>query len=142
MIDFVLCYRYDRECALLFKEYSVFLSVDDKHKVKVGEPQCTVAATDSGRRVPVRSDELFTVADHDFTKFEITPSVIFFIDIPCQITDSWYRGMLMYTYMYINTCVYVQLCIYINYMHLKCNKLCSTQYTKDPSATFTLFCFI
>ena len=41
-----IIFRYMREYALLFKEHSVFLSIDDKHKVKVGEPNCPVAAAE------------------------------------------------------------------------------------------------
>ena len=32
------------------------------------------------------------VADHDFTKFSIIPSVIFRLKIPEHIRDSWYNG--------------------------------------------------
>ena len=46
-----------REYALLFREHSLFISLDDKHKIKVGEPSCLVASAERGRRVPVRSDE-------------------------------------------------------------------------------------
>jgi hypothetical protein len=31
----------------------LFISVDDKHKVKVGEPQFPVASAEQGRRVAV-----------------------------------------------------------------------------------------
>jgi len=31
----------------------------------VGEPDCPVAATERGRRVPVRANEYLTVADYD-----------------------------------------------------------------------------
>ena len=102
---FVLCYtpismgykyyfliRYMREYALLVRVYSLFISIDDKHKIKVGEPNNPVASAERGRRVPVRSDEFFTVGDHDFTKLGIIPSVTFFIDIPDEISDSWYHG--------------------------------------------------
>ena len=75
-----------------------FISIDDKHKIKIGEPNCPVASAERGRRVPVRSDELFTVGDHDFTKFGIVPSVVFFINIPDEISDSWYCGKYMYMY--------------------------------------------
>lgn len=53
-------------------------TVDDKHNVQVGEPGCPVACAERGRRVPVREDEVFEVSDHDFTKFGLIPSVIFF----------------------------------------------------------------
>ena len=68
-----------REYALLFREESLFISIDDKHKIKVGEPNCPVASAERGRRVPTRSDEVFTVMDHDFTKFGLIPSVTFLL---------------------------------------------------------------
>ena len=51
-----------------------------------------MAAAERGRRVPVREDEYFTVGDHDFTKFSLIPSVVFIIDIPEEISDSWFTG--------------------------------------------------
>lgn len=66
--------------------------MDDKHQIKVGEPKYPVAATDRGRRVLVGSGETFEVADHDFTKFGIIPSVTFVVDIPEDVKDSWYDG--------------------------------------------------
>ena len=47
------CIRYMREYALLFREYSFFISIDDKHRIKVGEPYNPVASAERGRRVPV-----------------------------------------------------------------------------------------
>lgn len=64
---------------MLFRDCSRFISLDDKHKIKVGEPKCPVASAVRGRRVHVRSDEFFTVMDHDFTKFGIVPSVTLYI---------------------------------------------------------------
>ena len=58
----------------------------------MGEPDCPVACAERGRRIPVQSDETFVVADHDFTKSGVIPSVIFRIDIPEEISGSWYHG--------------------------------------------------
>ena len=60
-------FLYMREYALILHDFCAFVCLDDKHKVKVGEPNCPVAATERGRRVPVRTNEFLTVADHDFT---------------------------------------------------------------------------
>ena len=90
-----------REYALLFREESLFINIDDKHKIKVGEPNCPVASAERGRRVPTRSDEVFTVMDHDFTKFGLIPSVTFFIDIPHDINGSWYHGKFIYSHIII-----------------------------------------
>ena len=92
-------FRYMREYALMVREHCLFVCLDDKHKIKVGEPGFPVATAERGRRVLVRADEFFTVGDHDFTKFSLIPSVAFILDIPLQISDSWYSGMcLYYTY--------------------------------------------
>ncbi len=91
-----------REYAILVKDYCLFVSIDDKHKIKVGDPGCPVASAERGRRVLVRSDENFLVGDHDFTKFGIIPSVIFIINVPEQITDSWYHGEYMDKYIFIH----------------------------------------
>jgi len=56
---------------------------------KFGEP---VAAVERGKRVIVCKDKSFEVADHDFTKFSLIPSVILEVDIPKEVSGSWYRG--------------------------------------------------
>ncbi len=78
------CFRYLREYSIKLHEHCLLVCVD--------EPDFPVASAERGRRVPVRQDEFFLVGDHDFTKFGLIPSVIFVIDIPEEITDSWYRG--------------------------------------------------
>ena len=77
----------------MLRKYCTFISLDDKHKIKIGEPGYPVAAAERGRRVPVREDEYFTVGDHDFTKFSLVPSVVFLINVSEEITDSWYTGI-------------------------------------------------
>lgn len=62
-----------------------------KHLIKVGEPGFPVAAVDRGRTV-VGKDIEFQVADHDFTKLKITPSVALLCDIPASIKESFYSG--------------------------------------------------
>lgn len=57
-------FRYERECAVKFKEHSLFVCLDDKHRIKVGEPNYPVAAAERGRRVLVRKNESFGVGDH------------------------------------------------------------------------------
>lgn len=85
-------FRYQRELAVRFRSNSHFVCMDDKHRIKVGEPKHPVAATDRGRRVIVGLNETFKVADHDFTKFGIIPSVTFVVDIPEDVKKSWYSG--------------------------------------------------
>ena len=66
--------------------------VGDKHRVKVGEPSCPVAAAERGRQVIVRSGTNFQVSDHDFTRFSVIPSVALIVDVPDVISESWYEG--------------------------------------------------
>ena len=85
-------FRYMREFAILFRNLSMFVSLDDKHRIKVGEPNYPVAAAERGRRVLVAENKTFEVGDHDFTRFSIIPSVSFVITIPETIEGSFYEG--------------------------------------------------
>ena len=40
----------------------------------------------------VRLNETFEVGDHDFAKFSIIPSVTLSVNIPEDVTQSWYEG--------------------------------------------------
>lgn len=73
---------YQREFAVKYRDYGNFICIDDKHKIKVGEPGLPVAAAERGKEVIVSLNETFVVADHDFTRFSLTPSVILHVDIP------------------------------------------------------------
>ena len=85
-------FRYMKDFAVLFRDNTVFVCMDDKHHCKVGEPGHPVAAVDRGKRVIVGENSVFAVSDHDFTKFSILPSVTMLIDIPETIDGSFYRG--------------------------------------------------
>ena len=51
-----------------------------------------VAAAERGCRVLVARKESLMVADHDFTTFSIVSSVLLVVDIPDEISGSWYTG--------------------------------------------------
>lgn len=85
-------FRYQREFAIRYREYCTMVSMDDKHVVKVGEPEYPVAGVERGKQVLVTSAKKLAVADHDFTKFSLTPSVSFLINTPEKITESFYTG--------------------------------------------------
>jgi hypothetical protein len=70
-------WRYMREYAVLYREKCHLISLDDKHRISVGEPRFPVAAAERGKQVLVGPNETFAVGDHDFTRFSIVPSVIF-----------------------------------------------------------------
>ena len=85
-------FRYQREYAVKMKDHCSFLCLDDKHRIKVGDPGIPVAAAERGRRVLTAAGSRFLVGDHDFTTFSIIPSVTLHLDIPDNISDSWYTG--------------------------------------------------
>ena len=66
--------------------------MDDKHTVKIGEPNYPVAGAERGKRVLVSSSKTLAVADHNFTKFSLIPSVHLFVDIPESVDESFYSG--------------------------------------------------
>ena len=66
--------------------------LDNKHRIKIGEPGFLVAAAERGKKVLVKVGSSFEVGDHDFTKLILVPSVTLVNTIPSEISGSWYRG--------------------------------------------------
>lgn len=85
-------FKYLRQFSIIFCDYTSLLSLDDKHNIKVGEPNFPVAAVDRGKEVLVGVNAKAMVGDHDFTKAKLTPSVALLCDIPEDIRESFYRG--------------------------------------------------
>ena len=84
--------RYVKEFAVKYRDHCTFVSQDDKHTVKIGEPGYPLAAAERGKQVIVGMNETFAVGDHDFTMFNLTPSVSHIVDIPETMEGSFYRG--------------------------------------------------
>lgn len=76
----------------MLKRYATLVCVDDKHRVKIGESSCPVAAAERGCQVLIHSNMSFQAADHDFTRFSVIPSVALLVDIPDKISGLWYDG--------------------------------------------------
>ena len=67
-------FRYQREFAVKLRNSAIFACVDDKHRVKIGEISCPVAAAEQGRQVIVNSGTSFQVADqtsHSLASFPL-----------------------------------------------------------------------
>lgn len=80
----------------MFGPYCSLVFMDDKHRSKVGEHGLPVAAMEREKKViATTSGKKFTVADHDFTRFLIIPSVTMICDIPETIGGSFYRGQVL-----------------------------------------------
>ena len=90
-------FRYMRELAVLLKNRCTLISVDDKHSIKIGEPGYPVAALDRGKQAIVGKGQPVMVADHDFTKGKLTPSVALVHTIPDSIDQSFYQGKVYVT---------------------------------------------
>ena len=86
-------FRYKGESAVLMRDHSTFACIDDKHRIKIGEPGAPVASSERGRQVIVCSGILLQVADHDFASY--IPSVVLVCDIPDEVSGSWYTGDVM-----------------------------------------------
>ncbi|CAI2188555.1 518_t:CDS:2, partial [Funneliformis geosporum] len=67
----------------------VFCS-NNKHRCKVGEPGFPVAAVEREKKVVVSKDTTFVVANHDFTKTGIIPSVAMVYNILESINGDFY----------------------------------------------------
>lgn len=64
-----------REFAIQNRELVTLVSMDDKHKIKVGEPSYPLAAAERGKQVIVGINQVMAVGDHDFSNCTLTPSV-------------------------------------------------------------------
>ena len=58
-----------REYAVLHRDQCRLVSLDDKHRIKIGEPGFPVAAAERGKQVLVGPGETFAVG--------VVPSVVF-----------------------------------------------------------------
>ena len=85
-------YRYGREFAIQYRHFTTFVCQDDKHTIKIGEPNYPVAAVDCVKQVLVGLNKKLVVGDHDFTKLKLTPSVNFHVEIPESIEGIFYHG--------------------------------------------------
>ena len=102
---------YEKEFACMFKDHTDFVSCDDKHTIKVGERNFPVAAVDRGRKVLCRlsgDKKSYKVADHDFTKSSITPSVHMSIDIRIISKEAFIEGK----YMWVSKIMYLNLAMH------------------------------
>jgi hypothetical protein len=77
---------YEREYAIMIRESAMFVCIDDKHKIKVGEPSfCrTWSSSLSGVTVSISCWRSW------FHQVSIIPSVVLLADIKIEISGSWY----------------------------------------------------
>ena len=85
-------FRYQKEYALKLRDQALMVCLDNKHRIKVGEPGLPMTSVERGKKVLVSLNQTFEVCDHNFTCFSLIPSVTLLIDIPDKIDESWYEG--------------------------------------------------
>jgi hypothetical protein len=90
-------FRYTRLFAIKYREFTCFISADDKHKIPVGEIVETSTGVRNKATLAFLNSEL-TSCDHDFTKLSVTPSVSLFCEIPKDISGSFYQGQVFVAY--------------------------------------------
>ena len=66
--------------------------MDDKAKVPVGEPGTPEAATSHNRKALTRESVVLESSDHNYHLANLTPSVDFIVDIPDDVTKSFFAG--------------------------------------------------
>ena len=93
-------FKYAKKLAIKFSELCEFISINDKCKIKVGEPIFPVAAVARGKQVLASKEQVFQVADHDMSSIMLIPTVGLSHDIPDEVDKSWYRGI-PYVYLKI-----------------------------------------
>ncbi len=62
------------------------------YSIYIGEPNCPTSAVTRNVRALTTSDTILGACDHNFTKFNLTPSVYLICDIPDDANSSFYRG--------------------------------------------------
>ena len=85
-------YRCARELTLRYRDFTTFISTDNKNKIKCGEPGCPISAVTCGKKVLVAHDQTVQSTDHDFAAITLVPTVVMIHDLPPAIDQSWHRG--------------------------------------------------
>ena len=86
-------YKYVWCLAVQFKEYSAFVSTDDKCKIKCGEPNFPIAVVTRSKQALVVRGTVCQDADHGMSCKTLVPTVVLTHDIPDDVDKSWYRGI-------------------------------------------------
>ena len=76
------------------RDFTTYMSVDDKAIIPVGEPNAPVSTGVHGHNrslVPSEGPQVEAL-DHDFHLHGIVPSVAFCVDIPDNANNSFYSG--------------------------------------------------
>ena len=87
-------FKFQKIMAVKYREYASVFFVDGKANVPVGEPErptSTNVWAHGGALVP--GDKILGALDHDFHICGLVPSVVLKIDVPDNVNDSFYKGI-------------------------------------------------
>jgi hypothetical protein len=90
-------FKYECEFNIKYRDYACFISADDKHKVPIGKG-VPVSTGVHNKKTLAPVEGTITASDHDFTKLSLTPSVTLFVNIPDNISESFYDGKVYVCY--------------------------------------------
>ena len=80
--------------AVKYHEYASMFFVDNKAIVPVGEPERPVFTNVWARGGPlVPRDKILGALDHDFHICGLVPSFVLKSDVPDNVNDSFYKGI-------------------------------------------------
>lgn len=86
-------FKYQRAMAVdLRNTQPVFVCMDDKAKIPIGEPGRPTSTNVRSRPSLVAKGHPLTAMDHDHSKASLTPSVILRSTVPTDSNGSFYRG--------------------------------------------------
>ncbi|GBB89256.1 hypothetical protein RclHR1_15940005 [Rhizophagus clarus] len=88
--------QHEKFC-IQYCQWTCLILANDKHKIPI-EEKVAVFTEVQNRCSLVTQDSVLAAADHDFTKLSLIPSVIFFILIPNDISESFYNGQVFVSY--------------------------------------------
>ena len=81
-----------RSFAVMYRDIANFFCEDDKHAVHIGDPGTPLATLLRGRPVMTLKGSEPNASDHDWHRFNATPSVLLHNSIPESVEESFYKG--------------------------------------------------
>ena len=87
-------FKFQRTMAVKYREYASMFFVDDKAIFPVGEPEIPVSTNVRARGgALVPGDKILGALDHDFHICGLVPSFVLKSDVPDNVNDSFYKGI-------------------------------------------------
>ncbi|CAG8805921.1 23986_t:CDS:2 [Gigaspora margarita] len=90
-------FQYLREFCIQYHQWACLISANNKYKISIRE-DTAVSMGVQNRHFIVFQESTLATADHDFLKLSLTPSVIFFISIPNDISRLFYNKQVFVSY--------------------------------------------